>query len=70
MSAPLARARFVCEAIAQSARLMVGVPDYATYVDHRRRVHPDAPPMSREEFFRDRQQARYGLGKGRFRCCC
>jgi len=63
-------ARFVCEAVAQTARLMVGVPDYATYVDHRRTVHPGQPVMTYEEFFRDRQQARYGVSKGRFRACC
>ena len=40
------RARFVCEAVVKSARLMVGVPDYQTYVDHRRTVHPDLPVMT------------------------
>jgi uncharacterized short protein YbdD (DUF466 family) len=49
---------------------MVGVPDYPTYVDHRRTVHPGQPVMTYEEFFRDRQQARYAVGKGRFRGCC
>jgi uncharacterized short protein YbdD (DUF466 family) len=71
MSGSLAsRARFVCEAVAQSARLMVGVPDYQTYVDHRRAVHPGLPVMNYEEFFHDRQQARYGVAKGRLRGCC
>jgi uncharacterized short protein YbdD (DUF466 family) len=64
------RARFVCETVAKTARLMVGVPDYPTYVEHRRTVHPDLPVMTYEEFFRDRQQARYAVGKGRFRGCC
>lgn len=53
--------------LAQSLRLMVGVPDYETYVDHVRRMHPDREPMSYEAFFRERQQARYGGGSGR--CC-
>jgi len=71
MSGPLAaRARFVCEAVAKSARLMVGVPDYETYVEHRRTVHPGLPTMSYEAFFRERQQARYSVGAGRFRGCC
>jgi hypothetical protein len=26
--------------------------------------------MSNEEFFRERQEARYAVGKGRFRGCC
>jgi uncharacterized short protein YbdD (DUF466 family) len=54
----------------RAARLMVGVPDYETYVAHRRAKHPDAPIMSYVEFFRERQQARYAVGKGRFRGCC
>ena len=31
--------------------------------------HPDEPVMTYEEFFIERQNARYGFGKGRFRCC-
>ena len=65
------RARFVCDMAAQTARLMVGVPDYETYVTHRRTKHPDQPVMmTYEEFFRERQEARYAVGKGRFRGCC
>ena len=64
------RARFVCDMVAQTARLMVGVPDYETYVAHRRANHPSEPVMTYEEFFRERQEARYAVGKGRFRGCC
>jgi uncharacterized short protein YbdD (DUF466 family) len=54
---------------AQTAHLMVGIPDYDTYVEHRRRSHPGEPVMTRKEFFRERQESRYG-GSGRaFRCC-
>jgi len=49
---------------------MVGVRDYETYVAHRRVKHPDEPIMSYVEFFRERQQARYAVGQGRFRGCC
>jgi uncharacterized short protein YbdD (DUF466 family) len=66
----IARTRFVCEMVAQTARLMVGVPDYQTYVAHRRTDHPGLPVMTYEEFFRERQEARYAVGKGRFRGCC
>jgi uncharacterized short protein YbdD (DUF466 family) len=55
--------------LSQSLRLMIGVPDYGTYLRHPRAQHPDAAPMSYEEFFRERQQARYG-GKGRMGRCC
>jgi uncharacterized short protein YbdD (DUF466 family) len=48
---------------AQTARLMVGIPDYAAYVEHRRRFHPGAPVMSYEAFFRERQEARYRKGR-------
>lgn len=51
-----------------TARLMIGVPDYGTYVEHMRRTHPQLEPMSYEAFFRDRQAARYAAGNGR--SCC
>jgi uncharacterized short protein YbdD (DUF466 family) len=49
---------------------MVGVPDYPTYVAHRKANHPDDPVMTYEEFFRERQRARYDVRKGRLRGCC
>jgi uncharacterized short protein YbdD (DUF466 family) len=54
----------------RAARLMVGIPDYQTYVEHRRACHPNERIMSYQEFFRDRQDARYSTGNGRFRGCC
>jgi uncharacterized short protein YbdD (DUF466 family) len=54
----------------ETARLMVGVPDYDTYVAHRRLAHPGEPVMSYEQFFRNRQDSRYAVGKGKFRGCC
>jgi uncharacterized short protein YbdD (DUF466 family) len=54
----------------QTARLMVGVPDYDAYVRHRQVTHPDQPVMTYEEFFVERQEARYAVSKGRFRGCC
>lgn len=56
--------------VVRTARLMVGIPDYDAYVEHRRTMHPDAPIMTYEEFFRERQDARYAVGRGRFRGCC
>ncbi|MBU65379.1 MAG: DUF466 domain-containing protein [Cupriavidus sp.] len=53
--------------LGQSLRLMVGLPDYQTYVAHMESTHPDRTPMTYEEFFRERQQARYGGGQGK--CC-
>lgn len=54
----------------QTARLMVGIPDYETYVAHRRAHHPEERVMSYTEFFRERQTARYGCARGRLGGCC
>ncbi|MDR0273937.1 MAG: YbdD/YjiX family protein [Burkholderiaceae bacterium] len=54
--------------LGQTLRLMVGLPDYDGYVAHMRATHPDRPIMTYEEFFRERQQARYGSGASG-RCC-
>ncbi len=72
MTTPTLRERFavLSKCVCQGARLMVGVPDYDTYVEHMRRTHPGAPIMSYAEFFRERQNARYGTnGRNGFRCC-
>ena len=64
-ASPFARfTRCLCD----GARLMVGQPSYEAYVEHLASQHPDRRPMSRTEFFRNRQEARYGGGGG-FRCC-
>jgi len=55
--------------LGQAARLMVGVPDYDTYVQHMRLTHPEQIPMSYEEFYRERVEARYGGKNGSSRCC-
>lgn len=51
-----------------TARLMVGQPNYDTYRAHMAKHHPDQPPMSRADFFRERERARFGAGGGRG-CC-
>jgi uncharacterized short protein YbdD (DUF466 family) len=56
--------------LGQTARLMVGMPRYDVYVAHQQREHPGLPVMTYEEFFRERQEARYGGGKGRVGRCC
>jgi uncharacterized short protein YbdD (DUF466 family) len=48
-------------------RTIIGVPDYARYLAHQRAKHPDTTPLSRQEFARERERARYeGTGS---RCC-
>jgi len=54
----------------RTARLMVGIPDYRNYVEHRKMHHPNEPIMTEVEFFRERQNARYACERGRFRGCC
>jgi uncharacterized short protein YbdD (DUF466 family) len=54
----------------QTARLMIGVPDYETYVQHRKTLHPGEPIMTYEEFFFERQAARYTVSKDRMKGCC
>jgi uncharacterized short protein YbdD (DUF466 family) len=51
-----------------TARLMIGVPDYDAYLRHMRSQHPERRPMSYEEFFRERQDARY-KNRGARGCC-
>ena len=55
-------------ALRRTARLMCGIPDYDGYVAHLRRHHPERPVPSYAEFFRERQDARYGRS-GNGRCC-
>ncbi|VTR25362.1 Uncharacterized small protein [Serratia fonticola] len=43
--------------LGQAARMLVGVPDYDTYVQHMKDNHPDKPVMTYKEFFRERQDA-------------
>ena len=63
----LARLRAFWRTAGKTANLAIGVGDYEAYVAHQRTQHPDQPVMSYAEYFRERQDARYG--KGTSRCC-
>jgi uncharacterized short protein YbdD (DUF466 family) len=54
----------------ETARLMVGLPDYDVYLVHRRSAHPEEPAMSREEFHRERTDRRFGGAADRIGRCC
>ena len=56
--------------LARAARMMVGIPDYATYVEHRRTCHPGEPVMTYEQFYLDRLNARYVVDRDRMKGCC
>ena len=64
------RIRMFGKCLGQCTQLMVGIPDYDTYLQHVTRTHPDRKPMSYEAFFRERQAARYGDGGTRGMRCC
>ena len=53
----------------QTARLMCGVPDYETFVRHRRITHPNEPIPSYAEFFNMCQMRRFGGAGMQARCC-
>lgn len=63
-------AKIIARRLKETARLMVGVPDYDAYVKHRKSTHPGEPIMTFEEFFRERQESRYGGGNGKISRCC
>ena len=51
----------------ETARRMIGVPDYAAYLKHAREHHPDTKPLDYAAFFARAQSARYRGTGGR--CC-
>jgi uncharacterized short protein YbdD (DUF466 family) len=53
--------------VVQMLRLMVGVPDYARYVAHRRAHHPGEAVLTRAEFVAASQEKRFTADKPR--CC-
>ncbi len=60
-----ARARMVD--LARAMRRIAGMPDYAAYLEHLRRAHPELPLPSEREFYDQYVRARYGDGPTR--CC-
>ena len=46
---------------------VVGMPDYAAYVEHLRIAHPDVPVPSEREYFDEYLKGRYESGPTR--CC-
>ena len=51
----------------ETARRMIGVPDYAAYLRHAHEHHPGAAPLTYAQFFARAQSARYRGTGGR--CC-
>lgn len=55
--------------VAEAARLMVGVQDYARYVQHMREHHPELPVLDERAYFALMQQKRFG-GSRIGKCPC
>lgn len=53
--------------IANVLRRIMGVPDYAVYVDHMSRHHPECTPLDPRAFERERLADRYNRPGSR--CC-
>jgi len=53
--------------MARGVRQQLVGADYGAYLAHMARTHADQSPLSYEDFFRERQEARYNARTGR--CC-
>lgn len=54
----------------QSFRLMVGVPDYETYLEHMKTHHPELTPMDTKTFYRHCIDSRYPSSGNMKKCPC
>jgi uncharacterized short protein YbdD (DUF466 family) len=54
-------------ALVAALRRVAGMPDYAAYVGHLRRCHPERPIPTEREYFAEYVATRYGDGPTR--CC-
>ena len=61
------RARSTVHRIARVLRTICGAPDYERYLAHVRSAHPEATPLPRDEWIRQRLEARYSTPGSR--CC-
>jgi len=71
MSNPRMRERSVGSTVFARVRAafkrVVGMPDYASYLEHAREQHPDCRLLSEREFYDQYLTARYSGGGSR--CC-
>ena len=61
--------QLIWQRLQQSFRLMVGVPDYQTYLQHMARHHADLTPMDEKTFYRYCVDARYPSASGGMKKC-
>jgi uncharacterized short protein YbdD (DUF466 family) len=53
--------------VVRSLSTLFGMPDYARYVEHQHRCHPEAPVLSEREFVQSELERKYAGGGAR--CC-
>jgi len=53
--------------VAATVRRIIGAPDYAAYLAHHHRFHPDCPVLSEREYIQQRLEDRYSRPGSR--CC-
>ncbi|CAB3392833.1 YbdD/YjiX family protein [Kyrpidia spormannii] len=51
-----------------SVKTVFGMPDYEAYLERHQCVHPEKPPLSRQEFYTQYLKDRYDSGSPT-RCC-
>ncbi|KAB7698785.1 putative selenoprotein [Plesiomonas shigelloides] len=69
ISIPRVKIQAIYQRMAETARLMVGIPDYARYAAHMREQHPELPVLSEADFHRACIDARYPGKKGKLSKC-
>lgn len=67
MTAASRPARSALARLLAVVRRIVGVPDYDAYLAHVAECHPGTTPLTREEFAKDRLDAKYS--RPGQRCC-
>lgn len=61
--------QLIWQRLQQSFRLMVGVPDYQTYLEHMAKHHPELEAMDAKTFYRHCVDARYPSAGGDMKKC-
>ena len=62
--------RIIWKHITDTARLMIGIGDYARYVQHMRECHPGQTPLSEAAYVRQRMLSHYPTSGEIKRCPC
>ena len=50
--------------------LLVGVPSYEVYVEHKKKHHPEEEVLCQKQFFAEAKEARFNAKGGKISRCC